>query len=1101
MRKLVYSIFARFVVMFTVPLIVTGAVDIKDTKFLSQPAISQNHIAFVYAGDLWVADTDGKNARRLTSDDGIESNPVFSPNGKLIAFSAEYDGNTDVFIVPVEGGVPKRLTWHPGFDIVRGFTPDGSAVLFISQRNVFTNRYAQLFTVPVTGGFPEALKIPNANKAAYSPDGKRLAYNPLGERFRQWKNYRGGTVSTLWLYTFSDHSVVKIPQPEGRCNDIDPMWIGDKIYFLSDRNGEFNLFHYDLNSTEIKQLTSFTNFPIIDASAGANKIIFEQAGHLHIFDLTNNKSQKLTIGIATDLLALRPRYVKGGSRYIRSAGISPSGARALFDFRGEIITVPEEKGDPRNLTNTPGAHERFPAWSPDGKTIAYFSDESGEYQIHLQAQDGKGAVQKFKLNGSGFYSNLEWSPDSKKLTFADNARNLYWLDVAKGSIKTIAAEPIYHPGQFGSIRGVWSPDSKWIVYTLNTAAYIEQVHLYSIDQDKSFPVTDGLSNVSEPVFDKSGKYIYFFASTDAGPVKHWFAMSSADMRMTQAIYLVTLQKDIPSPLAKESDEEKGIEKKEAAEKDEKSKKEESKKEPDKAEKPVAVDFEGLDSRIVSLPVEAGNYFSLQVGEEGKVYYLEAPATERGPYAKGTRLHLYDLEKRKDEVIISEVNDFQISHDKKKILYREGESWKIAPISGKSEPGKGTLAINAIRVLIDPQAEWQQIFNEAWRINRDYFYATNMHGVDWNAMRDKYKVFLPHLSCRNDLNSLIQWMCSELSVGHHYIGGGDFYSDPERVPGGLLGADYAIENGRYRFKKIYGGLNWNPELRSPLTEPGVNVQPGDYLLAVNGKELTSAINLYSLFENTSGKIVEITVGPNPNSTGSRTVSVVPVSDEGALRNRDWVEGNLKKVDEATNGRVAYVYVPNTTTLGHTYFKRYFFPQVHKEAIIVDERFNGGGLVADYYIDHLRRPFLCNWNMRYGDDVKTPSASIQGPKVMLIDETAGSGGDLLPWMFRKLNLGKLIGKRTWGGLVGTLGFPILMDGGYVSAPNLAIWTEDGWVVENVGVPPDIEVEQLPAEVIAGKDPQLEKAIEVIMQELKKDPPKKLKRPPYPVRAKQQ
>ena len=1097
MKKVLHSVL--FVLVFTtaLPIFLFGAIDIKDTKFLSQPAINENHIAFVYAGDLWVADSDGKNVRRLTSDDGIESSPVFSPNGKLIAFSAEYDGNTDVFIVPVEGGIPKRLTWHPGFDIVRGFTPDGSAVLFISPRNVFTRRYTQLFTVPINGGFPESLKIPNAYKAAYSPDGKKLAYNPLGERFRQWKNYRGGTVSTLWLYTFSDHSVVKIPQPEERCNDIDPMWIGNRIYFVSDRNGEFNLFHYDINSKAIDQLTNFTDFPIMDASAGDNKIIFEQAGHLHIFDLSTNQSKKLTIGVATDLLELRPRYVKG-SRYIRSGWISPSGARAVIDFRGEIITVPAEKGDPRNLTNTPGVHERYPAWSPDGKTIAYFSDEPGEYQIHLHQQDGKGTVKKFKLNGAGFYSNLEWSPDSKKLTFTDNARNLYWMDIEKGSIKKIASEYIYTPGAFGTIRGVWSPDSKWIAYTVNTTAYIEKVNLYSVEKNKSYPVTDGLSDVSDPVFDQSGKYIYFFASTDAGPVKHWFAMSNRDMRMTRAIYLATLQQDVLSPLAKESDEEKGVEEKE--DKEEKSKKEESKKEKDKAEKAFSVDFEGLDSRIITLPVDEGNYFNLQVGDEGNVYYLEAPATAGGPYAKGTKLHLYDLEKRKDEVIISEVNSYQISHDKKKILYREGRSWKIVPISGKSEKGKGSLAINAIQVQIDPTTEWKQIFDEAWRINRDYFYATNYHGADWNAMREKYSVFLPHLSCRNDLNRLIQWMCSELAVGHHRIFGGDFYNDPERVPGGLLGADYAIENGRYRFKKVYGGLNWNPELRSPLTEPGVNVQEGDYLLAVNGKKLTSAMNLYSLFENTSGKIVEITVGPNPNAADSRTVNVVPISNESALRNRDWVEGNLKKVDEATGGRVAYVYVPNTTTLGHTYFKRYFFPQVHKEAIIVDERFNGGGSVADYYIDHLRRPYICNWNMRYGADIKTPSASIQGPKVMLIDETAGSGGDLLPWMFRKLKLGKLIGKRTWGGLVGMLGFPILMDGGYVTAPNLAIWAEDGWVVENVGVPPDIEVEQLPAQVIAGHDPQLEKAIEVIMDELKKVPPKKVKRPPYPVRIKQ-
>ncbi len=1088
MKKL-YSSVLLVLVFIVCPMLAKGKIDIKDTKFLNQPAISKNHIAFVYAGDLWISDIDGNNVRRLTSDEGIESNPVFSPDGKLIAFSAQYDGNTDVFIIPVKGGIPKRLTWHPGSDNVCGFTPDGSAVLFSSPRHVFTRRYTQLFTVSIQGGLPISLKIPYASRATYSPDGKRLAYNPLSERFRQWKNYRGGTVSTIWLYTFSDHSVVKIPQPEGRCNDVNPMWIGDKVFFLSDRNGEFNLFQYDINSKNIEQLTIFADFPILSASIFDKQIVFEQAGHLHVYDILNNQSEKLTIGVAADLPELRDRYVKGPD-YIRSASISPSGARAVFDFRGEIITVPAEKGDPRNLTNTTGVHERFPVWAPDGKTIAYFSDESGEYYLHIEQQDGKGKVKKFNMEGSGFYSNLVWSPDSKKLTFSDNARNLYWINVANGAMKKIASEQIYVPGAFGNIRGVWSADSKWIAYTVNTTAYIEKVYLYSIKKDKSFPITDGLSDVSEPVFDKSGKYIYFFASTDAGPIKHWFAMSNRDMRMTRSIYLATLQKDVPSPLSKETDEEEGIKK------DDENDKKDNKK---KSVKPILVDFEGLESRIISLPVEAGNFFSLQAGDEGQVYFLEAPVVESGPDAKGTKLRMYNLEEREDKVILPNVNFYQLSEDSKKILYRTEKSWKIVDASGNDKSDEENLKINSIQVFINPQNEWNQIFHEAWRINRDYFYATNMHGADWEAMLDKYSIFLPHLSCRRDLNRLIQWMCSELAVGHHRVGGGDYYQNPEIIPGGLLGADYIIENNRYRFKKIYGGLNWNPELRSPLTEPGVNLKEGDYLLAVNGKELFSTINIYSLFENTSDKIIEITVGPNPKLKNSRIVSVVPIPNESALRNRDWVEGNIKKVDKATDGRVAYVYVPNTTTLGHTYFKRYFFSQVHKEAIIVDERFNGGGSVADYYIDILKRPFVSNWNTRYCQDFKTPSASILGTKVMLINETAGSGGDLLPWMFRKFKLGKLIGKRTWGGLVGTLGFPTLMDGGYVTAPNLAIWTENGWIVENVGVPPDIEVEQWPAEVIAGHDPQLEKAIEVIMDELKKNPPKKMKRPPYPIRVK--
>ncbi|UCC41344.1 MAG: PD40 domain-containing protein [Candidatus Aminicenantes bacterium] len=1090
------------VLIFTlaIPLFLTGGIDVKDTKLLSQPAISKTHVAFAYAGDLWVAGIDGTGVRRLTSAQGNESGPAFSPDGKLIAFSANYDGNTDVYIVPVEGGVPKRLTWHPIADIVRGFTPDGSAVLFVSPRLNFSRGYTQLYTVPVEGAIPENLKIPAAFKAAYSPDGTKIAYTPLPEAFNQWKHYRGGTVSEIWLCSLSDYSVVKIQQPEGRSNDTDPMWIEEKIYFRSDRNGEFNLFSYDLKSREIKQLTTYSNFPVLNASAGGGKIIYEQAGHLHIFDPNTRQSKKLAIGVAADLLEVRPRYAKG-FRFVRSASISPSGARAVLGFRGEIVTVPAEKGDPRKLTNTTGVHERYPIWSPDGKSIAYFSDESGEYALHVRRQDGKEKVKKFKLTGAGFYDLPIWSPDSQKISFADNSWSLYWIDLKTGVSKKIASEQFYGPARFKTIHSTWSPDSKWITYTLNTAAYIQKVYVYSLEKDKSYPLTDGMSEVGDPVFDESGKYLYFFASTNAGPVKHWFAMSSADMRMTKSIYMAVLRKDIPSPLQKESDEEKGVEEKKAPEKKAKPKKEKAKPEKKKAkpEKAFAIDFDGLNNRILALPVSAGVYFNLQAGKEGEIFYLEAPPVSRGPFARETKLKKFDLKKRKTDDVMPGVNFFTVSADKKKILYVSRNSLGIIPSAGKAKPGQGRINTDSIEVRVDPRAEWKQIFYEAWRINRDYFYDPNMHGADWNAMQKKYAAFLPHLSCRSDLNRLIQWMCSELAVGHHRVGGGDFISQPRRVPGGLLGADYSIENGRYRFEKVYGGLNWNPELRSPLTEPGADVKAGEYLLAVQGKELLPPTNFYSLFENTSGKIIELKVGPNPDGKGSRTVSVVPISSEFALRNRDWVEGNLKKVDEATGGRVAYVYVPNTTTLGHIYFKRYFFPQVHKDAIIVDERFNGGGQVADYYIDILRRPFTSYWATRYGDDIRTPSAAIMGPKVMLINELAGSGGDLLPWMFRKFKIGKLIGKRTWGGLVGTLGFPVLMDGGGLTAPNLAIWTENGFVVENVGVPADIEVEQWPADVIAGRDPQLEKAIEVIMEELKKNPPKKIKKPPFPIRVK--
>jgi tricorn protease len=1073
------------------------SIDTRDTALLTQPAISARAIAFVYANDLWTADLDGRNVRRLTTDIGLETNPVFSPDGSLIAFSGQYDGNVDVYVVPASGGIPKRLTWHPGADLVQGFTPDGAAVLFASGRFSFTARHMQLFTAPVQGGFPERLKIPNAFRAVYSPDGTRLAYNPLYDAFLQWKHYRGGTVSTIRIFDSKDNSIEKIPQPESRANDPGPMWLGDKVYFRSDRNGEFNIFSYDTRTKAVAQLTDHKDFPVLSASAGAGKIIYEQAGRLHILDPETGKSTRLVVGVAADLGELRERFAKG-SKWIRNAAISPSGARVVFEFRGEIVTAPAEKGDPRNLTGTPGAHERSPVWSPDGKSIAYFSDESGEYELVVRAQDGKGDVKKYKMIGTGFYDSPVWSPDSLKISFNDNSGSLFFIDLKTGAVKKVADDPLMPPAFYSA----WSPDSRWLVYTLNTNTYIQRVFVHSLEQDKSTPITDGMSEASEPVFDADGKYLYFFASTDAGPVKQWFDQSNADMRQTNGIYVAALTKDAPSPLAKESDEEKGAADKDKAEPGKPGTKDgkKDKAEPAKPAVTVVIDFDGLNERILALPVPAGNYGGLQAGEAGQLYYVDLPPDQGqgfGPRPGGS-LHKYDFKQRKDEVVLTDVNSYLLSADKKKIGYRSRDTWSIVAAGQKPEPGKGKIDTEAIEVRVEPRAEWNQIFDEAWRINRDFFYATNMHGADWKVMREKYAVFLPDLACRNDLNRVIQWMCSELGVGHHRVGGGDSPYQPKTVAGGLLGADYAIENGRYRFKKVYGGLNWSPELRSPLTEPGVGVKAGEYLLAVEGRDLRPPLDIFSLFENTADKLVEITVGPNADGTGARTVKVVPLANEYSLRNRDWVEGNMRKVHEATNGRVAYVYVPNTAEPGHIYFKRYFFPQADKDAIIVDERFNGGGQIADYYINLLRRPFISYWNMRYGADLKTPGASIQGPKVMIIDETAGSGGDLLPWMFRKFKLGTLVGKRTWGGLVGTLGFPVLMDGGMVTAPNLAIWTEDGWVVENEGVPPDVEVEQTPADVIAGHDPQLERAIRIVLDELEKNPPQKPKRPPYPIRG---
>jgi tricorn protease len=1066
--------------------------DLNDTKFLTQPAISKDHIAFVYADDLWICDHAGNNVRRLTSDIGSELAPVFSPDGQWLAFSAQYDGNTDVYLISTAGGTPKRLTTHPDPDVVRGFTPDGKAVLFSSPRNAFAfnNRHQQLYTVPVEGGMPTQLPIPHGYEAGYSPNGDYIAYNPNRDPTRVWKHYRGGTHGRIWIYRTRDHDTYEIPQPEGRCNDFDPQWIGDTVYFRSDRNGEYNLFAFEPKTKSVRQLTRFTDFPVIDLNAGGGRLIFEQAGHLHLYDPKSEQVSRVRVGVATDLVEARARFVKG-AKYIRSASISPSGARAAFEFRGEIVTVPAEKGDVRNLTETTGAHERFPAWSPDGQSIAYFSDEGGEYRLYVKSADGKGDAKKYALGGNGYYERPAWSPDSKKIAYIDNSQSLYWIDLGSGNVEKIASEPVYGPTSLVTLRPAWSPDSRFISYTLGNKAAYHTIFVHDVTVGKSMPVTDGLSDAVDPVFDANGKYLYFFGSTDAGPVNQWFAQSNNDMRPSRSIYLAVLKKATPSPLARESDEEKGD--KPAA----------KKKEPGKDEGPaqVVIDFDGIDQRVVRIPEPASNYRDLRAGPAGQFFYLDIPFSDRrDPTPPSGTLKKFDLSKRKSETVTTGILAYTPSHSgAKALVFAPPESWTIVDALGPPTPPK-KLKTESIEVKIDPRAEWPQIYREAWRINRDYFYDPGMHGSDWEAVRKKYESFIGHAATRADVDRVLGWMLSELAVGHSGYAPGERLHERKPVVGGLLGADYEIANGRYRFKKVYAGLTSSPELRSPLTAPGVEVKAGEYLLAVGGKDLQPPTEVYSLFENSAGKSIEITVGPNPNGNNSRTVTVEPLANESSLRNLDWVQGNIKRVTEATKGRVAYVYVPNTAGPGHAYFKRFFFPQTDRDAVIVDERFNGGGQVADYYIDHLRRPFTAMWATRYGDDIKTPGGAIFGPKVMIIEETAGSGGDLLPWMFRQYKLGPLVGKRTWGGLVGVLGFPVLMDGSGVTAPNLGFWTkEEGFGVENVGVPPDIDVDQWPKDVAAGRDPQLEKAIEVALKELEKKPPEKYTRPAFPVRVK--
>jgi len=1069
-----------------------------DTRLLEQPAIGPEHVAFVYAGDLWLAKHDGTGVRRLTSHPGLEMRPRFSPDGRWIAFSGRYDGNVDVYLVPVEGGEPRRLTWHPGDDLVQDFTPDGQAVAFVSQRDVYTRRFWHLFRVGLEGGFPSSYGLPACAEASFSPDGKKIAYNPLGDAFTQWKNYRGGRASRIWIYDVADRSIAQVPQPPERSNDTDAAWLGGKLWFRSDRAGEFNLFTYDPASKSVAQVTRHDDFPVLSLSSGAGRIVYEQAGWLHLCDPASGRSTRLRIGVAADLVETRPRFVKGAD-YARGSVLSPSGARVAVEYRGEILTLPAEKGDPRNLTSTPAAHERSPAWSPDGRTIAWFSDESGENHLVLASQDGRAPAdrRRIPLPGAGFYFDPQWSPDGKKLSYVDNSRTIFVLDVESGTSTRVAQDPVY--GVLPGLAHDWSPDSRWLAYTVTNRIGFHRVELFDVAAGTSHAITDGISDASEPVFDAGGKYLYLAASTDAGPFLTWFSQASSDIEQTNSLYLVCLAQDTPSPLAKESDEEKPEEKPKEKKQDEQPGADDEKAGQEKTAVDVRIDLAGLAQRIVALPVGSAYFTSLVPGEAGQLLYLKSQRGEFRDDSGPAALARFDLKERKEKILLEGVGSFSLSRDRKKLLYTTRDGSFVTPLADSIDKSKGKLALDAVEVRIDPRAEWRQIFDEAWRINRDYFYDPGMHGADWPAMKERYARFLPHLATRGDLSRVITWLCSELAVGHSRGGGGDTLVQANDVPGGLLGADYEIGGDRYRFRKVYGGLNWTPDLRAPLSEPGVQVRSGEYLLAVEGRDLRASENLYSRFENTAGKRIELTVGPNPDGSGSRAVQVVPIVEESALRNRDWVEGNIRKVTEATGGKVAYVYVPNTAELGFEYFKRYFFPQSDRRAIIVDERHNGGGSVADYYIDILRRPYVSHWATRYGESFVTPQAAIFGPKVMLIDETAGSGGDLLPWMFRKFGLGKLIGRPTWGGLVGVLGFPELMDGGSVTAPNLAIWTEEeGFLVENVGVPPDIEVEQWPALVQDGHDPQLERAIAEVLAELEGHPARPVRQPPFPVRV---
>ena len=1069
---------------------------------LRDPSISKTQIAFSYAGNIWIAHRDGNNIRRLTNG-GHEGKPIFSPDGSQIAFSGDYDGNRSVYVLPAAGGEPRRLTYHPADFNVVGWAPDGKRIMFSSARTAFAGGVVQLFTVPVEGGFATQVPLARASEASLSPDGAHIAYVPNIQWQRAWKRYRGGQTKSIWIANLAD-SGIQATIPRDNSNDFNPMWVGDTIYFLSDRNGPVTLFAYDIKSQQVQQIVKNDGLDIKSASAAADAITYEQFGSLHLLDLKSGSDRALDIQLVGDLAEVRPHFQKIEPKRIRFADISPTGARAVFGVRGEILTVPAEKGDVRNLTNTTDVVERDPAWSPDGKSIAYLSDESGEYALHIREQSGLGDVRKIDLGKPPtFYYSPAWSPDSKKIAYTDKRLNFWYVDLEKKTPVHVDTDTYTDPAHV--LQLAWSPDSRWMAYTRQLQNHLHAVFAYSLEQAKSYQLTDGMSDALYVAFDKDGKYLYFTASTDAALNTGWLDMTSLQRPVTRSVYVIVLKKDQPSPLAPESDEEKTKE----AEKTDKDKKPDSDKEKEKAkeEKPVTVeiDLENISQRILAMPIPARNYNGLFAGKAGVVYIAEGPLVDAIDFEDGgpaAKFHKFELKTRKTEQILDGVNAFNLSFNGEKMLYAKQNQWFIGPAEkpadGPPQPGKGgPLKLDSMEIYVDPRAEWKHMYYQVWRDERDFLYDPGLHGLNLQTAKNKYEPYLENIASRDDLNYLFIEMLGDITIGHMFVGGGDA-PEPKRVKTGLLGTDFSVENGRYRFARIYNGENWNPRLRAPLTQPGVNVKVGEYLLAVNGRDVRAPSDVYSFFEETAGKQVVLKVGPKPEADGSRDVTVVPVNDETSLRNYAWIEDNRRKVDELTGGRVAYVYLPDTYAGGYTNFNRYYFAQVGKEAAIIDERYNGGGDIADYIIDYLRRPLLSYWTMREGKDITTPIEAIFGPKVMITNEMAGSGGDALPWMFRKTGIGPLVGKRTWGGLVGHYTNPAdLLDGGFAGTPNLAFYNTNGtWDVENHGVPPDIEVEYDPKAVRAGHDPQLEKAVEVVMELLKKNPPPPApQHPPYP------
>ncbi len=1078
MKNIMRSI-CLFAMVLVIPLVSA------ETRLLHNPAISATQVAFVYGQDIWIVGLNGGEARRLTTHPGSETCPHFSPDGQWLAFTGEYDGNSDVYVVPVQGGEPRRLTWHPAPDIARSWSHDGHSVLFVSNRtSTPTRAIFKFYKINLDEAMPTPLAVPRAIDGRLSPDEKQLVYQQISPWESEWRNYRGGQngpIRVIDLKSFDEWQV-----PWDGANDQNPVWLNGNIYFLSDRDYAMNVWCYDLRKKGLAQITHFNEFDCKNLEAGPHHLIFENGGFLYTLQPGQGEPQKLSIQASGDFPWARPHWEKVAER-VNAFAISPKGQRALFEARGEIFSVPGKKGSVRNLSNSSASAERDPSWSADGKNVCWFSDQNGEYQLIIADPFGQNR-KTIKLSHPTFYYTPAWSPDAHYISFGDADRNLWVADVTQGVCTLIDNEGFAHPDR--TIYPEWSPDSKWIAYTKRLSNQHNTIFVYSLAEKKSRQLTDSMSDSRAPAWDQSGKYLYFLSNSEYALNVGWLDLSSLERPIRRAVYMAVLAAAEPSPLLPESDEEKAAEDK----KEDKS----DKSDKDKEKKPdVKIDFAGIDQRILALNLPVREYSGLKTGKEGTLFYLEAIANE-----DGLALYRYTLKEREAKKILSGVENYVVSADGEKLLYGlKNRQWFIADANGEIKSGEGKLNTEEMQMYVDPMAEWKQIFREAWRFQRDYFYVDNVHGLDLDWALRTYGPWIDHVRHRSDLTYVLDILGGETAIGHSFTGGGDV-PDIEKVPTGLLGADYSIENGCYRITKIYTGENWNPDLRAPLSCPGIDVHQGDYLLAVNGVPLTAVDNLYSRFDQTADKQIKITVNNKAEMTGSREIVVVPVKDETSLRQRAWIEDNRRLVDRLSGGRLAYVWLPNTSNAGYANFNRYYFAQKDKKGAVIDERFNGGGYIADYIVDLLARDLLGYFNNPVGakQPFTAPNAALFGPKVMIINETAGSGGDMLPYMFRMKKIGPLVGTRTWGGLVGIWDVPELIDGGYITAPRGGFYNTKGeWDVENKGVAPDYMVEQDAKQVIAGHDPQLEKAISIALDLLKDQEVRQLPQPPDPVRVK--